>query len=418
MPIPDMGNSKSKKGQDPPVVVAATKGDRARLESLLQDGNSQQEIIQGKHGFISLCKAAEQGYADCVHLLIHAGVQCDSKENWYHSTPLILAAENGHEVCVQMLLGANANSNGRNNEGNTALQRSVDFGSVECVEALLQHRAEINIQNNKGNSALHSAAKNGFDTILERLLEHTECQVNMVDVSGSTALHISAREGAYDCMELLLQNGADPFQRNKAGFSAFDEALVNKHINIVALLLKHMFHLKLPYQLEQEIIDNPTPALCYIVNQCLHTSEAEDLHPILNGLIISLPVVYLERFPLREIMLPVMKSTDILPFNFYYSTSWPIMFALFLNMRLFFIVKALTVAGQEWTSEELHHMHASNPGIYRWALTYSQRSHSLKHIARSKVRQLLGCKIAYGVHKLNLPVDIKNYILLQDCDMF
>ena len=65
-------------------------------------------------------RAAEQGHASVVQLLLEARAKTDLR-NMRGSTALMNAAERGHAATVQLLLEAAADKHVRNKRGETAL---------------------------------------------------------------------------------------------------------------------------------------------------------------------------------------------------------------------------------------------------------------------------------------------------------
>src|SRR4029077_15435678 len=80
---------------------------------------------------------------------------------------LIYAANNGNKEIVQLLLHAKANSDIKNNYGNTALIKAASWRHEEIVQLLLDANAEIDIKNNDNKSALDIAHAKGFHDIAE-----------------------------------------------------------------------------------------------------------------------------------------------------------------------------------------------------------------------------------------------------------
>ena len=94
-------------GMDNQLRDAAEKGDAVKLSSLIQ------EIPK-----------------DHLAVVVNKG---DNQDR----TPLNRAAENGHAECVKLLLEAKADPNKGDNENRTPLYWVAQYGHAECVKLLL-----------------------------------------------------------------------------------------------------------------------------------------------------------------------------------------------------------------------------------------------------------------------------------------
>ena len=65
-------------------------------------------MFQG--GNTALIWAAMEGHVSCVEVLVQAGANLNTQNN-YRETALIFAAKNGHVSCLELLVQAGANLN-------------------------------------------------------------------------------------------------------------------------------------------------------------------------------------------------------------------------------------------------------------------------------------------------------------------
>ncbi|XP_024145719.1 cyclin-dependent kinase 4 inhibitor B [Oryzias melastigma] len=115
---------------------------------------------------------------------------------------LTTAAAKGNAAEVEERLAAGAQVNGRNRFGRTALQVMM-MGSAAVAQVLLRHGADPNVAD---------------------------------QTTGATPLHDAARTGFLDTVRLLVQAGADPQARDKAGRSPGDVARQDGHADVAAFL--------------------------------------------------------------------------------------------------------------------------------------------------------------------------------------
>lgn len=85
---------------------------------------------------------------------------------------LLRAARLGNADTVKSLLASpNADVNGVDADGNTALIEAARFGHDDVVEALLIARANVNAKNNQGKTALMLASEGGHDECVRLLTQ-------------------------------------------------------------------------------------------------------------------------------------------------------------------------------------------------------------------------------------------------------
>ena len=91
---------------------------------------------------------------------------------------------------------------------NKALRDAAQHGRLADIQSLLERQADIEGTDGGGWTALILASVGGHYDIVALLLERN-ANVNAVTNSNWTPLHSAASRSNYACVELLLEHGAD-----------------------------------------------------------------------------------------------------------------------------------------------------------------------------------------------------------------
>lgn len=154
-----------------------------------------------------LLVAAENGYTDCVAVLLQAGINPEIVDSSCGSA-LSTAASAGHDDVVRHLAAVVSRS-GLNAKwrGSTALHRAVASGRGMCVGALVDAGANLNTVDSAGDTPLIVAAKHCRQSLAAmKCLIGANCDLERVDAEHRTALHYACYRAVG--AELLLSAGA------------------------------------------------------------------------------------------------------------------------------------------------------------------------------------------------------------------
>jgi len=154
-----------------------------------------------------LLVAAENGYVDCVDVLLRAGINPEVADT-SRGSALSSAASAGHVEVVRHLAAAVSRS-GLNERwrGSTALHRAVASGRSMCVTALVDAGANVNAVDSAGDTPLIVAAKHCRQSMASmKCLVNAGCDLERIDAERRTALHYACYRAVG--AELLLSAGA------------------------------------------------------------------------------------------------------------------------------------------------------------------------------------------------------------------
>lgn len=157
----------------------------------------------GKRGMTELHYAAYCGDPDAVAEYLTHGMKVDSKDDAGY-TPLHWAvdmamANHAPERVMAVLLDAGADINARDNDGNTVLMVACTAGNPRVVQQLVKAGASVKLRSKRSTP--------------------------LIEAGGNA-----------DIVGLLLENGADPSERDAQGHTALDNAIRAKFTEVTRLL--------------------------------------------------------------------------------------------------------------------------------------------------------------------------------------
>ena len=127
-----------------------------QIEKDLKPQNSEEE----------LCYAAEDGNRAKVDKLLGKGVSANAKDR-YEETALAKAARQGNADIVRLLLAHGADANA--NFGSTALIAAASEGRTDVARVLLEAGADVRAKTKGGRTALIWAKEKGYTDIVKLL---------------------------------------------------------------------------------------------------------------------------------------------------------------------------------------------------------------------------------------------------------
>ena len=197
---------------DAPLFRAVKRGDLARVQALVDEGESADQVWPGDGS--PLIVAARLGDEDMVQLLLDRGADVDLGVGG-DGTPLIAAVQHGHHRVVELLLshGAAIDAAGEGGDGNPLIAASL-AGNPDLARYLVEHGATVDIHITDDDTPLINAAQQGHAEVVSLLLDLGADPNLTGDFDPRlevvrTPLN-QARAGGHDRVaELLLAAGAD-----------------------------------------------------------------------------------------------------------------------------------------------------------------------------------------------------------------
>jgi ankyrin repeat protein len=137
------------------------------------------------------------------------GGLCIASLLWASDSRLSEAAMQGDHQAVRALLAQNADVNGAQGDGSTALHWAAFHDDMDLVRTLLAAGANVRAVTREGGiTPLFMACVNGNADIVETLL-FVGADANSAKTNGTTALMTAASAGNADAVQSLLTHGAD-----------------------------------------------------------------------------------------------------------------------------------------------------------------------------------------------------------------
>ena len=222
-------------GQEPSLVEAVKRGDRAAVDAALQQGADVHAAQPD--GATALHWAAHVGDVVTLNRLLDAGSD-HLVANRFGITPLWLAAQDGHTAVVERLLQAGADpQTTRAESGETLLMIAARGGHTGVLELLLAAGEDVNrTEKVRGQTALMWAAAERHRAAVG-VLANAGADLEARSSTGLTPLMFAIRAGSIDVTEELLDQGAALRETAPDGTTMVVFAIINARYELAAFLL-------------------------------------------------------------------------------------------------------------------------------------------------------------------------------------
>ncbi|KAH0473287.1 MAG: uncharacterized protein KVP18_001496 [Porospora cf. gigantea A] len=94
------------------------------------------------------------------------------------------------------------------------------------------------VPNDKFSTLPDACYHGNLDKIKEIMKKDKDADLTKSDHDGNTCLHRAAQSGSAEVITFLLENGADPTKKTKAGETALQVAVFHRNLTAVEALLK------------------------------------------------------------------------------------------------------------------------------------------------------------------------------------
>ncbi|KAF8570528.1 hypothetical protein P879_01383 [Paragonimus westermani] len=152
-------------------------------------------------------------------------------------TPLHRAAATGNYEAIKVLLDLGQSPNTRDQYDLTPLYYAVINDTIAlCAERLLYDHSILGTTDEAGLQEIHQACRFGRVQHLETLIAYGADINSQTSKNGNTPLHICAFTGQEACARLLLFRGAERTLVNRAGQTAYQQAILSEHSSVAELI--------------------------------------------------------------------------------------------------------------------------------------------------------------------------------------
>lgn len=170
-----------------------------------------------------------------TYLLTLSDIDKNQKSVNKNETPLILAIHLNNIVVAEELLQSGANINEQDDDGQTAVMRSILKDKTDYLNLLVKHTPDFSVISKNNDSALSLAIKNFNVDMIEILLNHG-CNVDQLDGNKQPPLALAVEYDYGDVVQLLIKSGADVNLPQANGETPLMMAVRQRNKDLVKLL--------------------------------------------------------------------------------------------------------------------------------------------------------------------------------------
>ena len=217
-------------------AVAIERHDADAVKALLAGGAAADTLIEyGDHKITPLMKAAWDGDAAIIDLLLSAGAKVNATSSDTRETALMNAVSRDRNEIAATLIKAGADVSLRNAYDFNAFTSAVSAGNQDMAALLLDAGAKVE-EGASGLTPLQFASSAGNVAMIRFLVSHG-ADVNHGAKSGAeTALLSAIYAGKMDAVKTLIELKANVNSRTKNGDTPLKAAQKGDQDDIIAVL--------------------------------------------------------------------------------------------------------------------------------------------------------------------------------------
>ena len=225
--------------------IASLKGHLELCKTLISrhhfDGHMTDNLGRASFHF-----SAQNGSYEIIKFFANKGTDIHPKTNT-GSNCLHIAARHGHlNLCRKLVYEFKFDTQIMDDDGFTALHRSVQNGNYELVKFFIDEGTDIHLKTFIGHNCLHIAAINGHFNLCKILIRKHKFDVKITGNNGITALHCAITNGSYELVKFFIDKGSDLFLKTKDGMNCLHIAAFNGNLNLCKTLInKHKFKMNM-----------------------------------------------------------------------------------------------------------------------------------------------------------------------------
>ena len=152
-----------------------------------------------------LLVAASRGDLARVRSLLHTGDSIDSMDE-LNQTALHFAVASGNSDLVRFLVERGANMEARDSWDKTALTNAVEWEKIEIADYLIAKGANAAVKDIHNRTLLHYAVCTTNKAMVQLILDNTDC-INRLSFPGETALYNSVERGCHGLRDYYSGRG-------------------------------------------------------------------------------------------------------------------------------------------------------------------------------------------------------------------
>lgn len=214
--------------------------------------------------------AAARGDAKSVALLLKYGAN-PSLVDRIKQGPLRSSLKADTPDCMKLLLAANANTEQRDNWGQTSVQAAMYYTDpTPFVRSLLAAGAQVNVSDIIGCSPLSEAMKSNFADAVDLLLRHG-ADIGVTDDVGATPLQYGVKYNAHEAVANILlryPSHRSHYYRNYSGQNLLHVAAESAGSRMLGILAGLSWNKSILLDEQDEQLRTPTSLATIRVNTC------------------------------------------------------------------------------------------------------------------------------------------------------